>query len=166
MDVTGDEAKISQQVDRRRTILNPREETMKIDPQTIEQLNAINKKYIDAANNHDAATRAALYTEDAVFVTHSGPLYGRQAIEKFYADEFKAWHNKNFDRTIDPNSYRIIGTADNVASNGGWSFTAQAEGGEPFPIKGCWSAIHTREGDGWKICMLTWNITPAPAQTK
>jgi len=65
-----------------------------------------------------------------------GPLYGRQAIEKFYADEFKAWHNKNFDRTIDPNSYRIIGTADNVASNGGWSFTAQAEGGEPFPNQG------------------------------
>jgi hypothetical protein len=30
---------------------------MKIDPQTIEQLNAINKKYIDAANNHDAAAR-------------------------------------------------------------------------------------------------------------
>ena len=52
---------------------------MKVDPQTIEQLNAINKKYIDAANNHDAAARAALYTEDAVFVTHSGPLYGRQA---------------------------------------------------------------------------------------
>jgi uncharacterized protein (TIGR02246 family) len=64
---------------------------MKIDPQTIEHLNAINKKYIDAANNHDAAARAALYTEDAVFVTHSGPLYGRQAIEKCYADEFKAW---------------------------------------------------------------------------
>ena len=45
---------------------------MKIDPQTIEQLNAINKKYIDAANNHDAAARAALYTEDAVFLTDGG----------------------------------------------------------------------------------------------
>jgi len=53
-----------------------------------------------------------------------------------------------------------------TGANGGWSFTAQAEGGEPFPIKRCWSAIHTREGDVWKICMLTWNITPAPAQTK
>jgi uncharacterized protein (TIGR02246 family) len=136
------------------------------DPKALDEFGVLARKQEEAFTNKDAAAVAALFTEDAVFVTHSGTLYGRQAIEKFYADEFKAWHNKNFDRTIDPNSYRIIGTADNVASNGGWSFTAQAEGGEPFPIKGCWSAIHTREGDVWKICMLTWNITPAPAETK
>jgi uncharacterized protein (TIGR02246 family) len=135
-----------------------------VDPQTIEQFNAINKKYNDAVNNHDAAVVAALYTDDAVFVTNTGPLYGRQAIEKFYADDFKAWHHKKYNSTIDPNSYRIIGTADNVASNGGWSYTAQADAGEPFLIKGRWSAIDTRDGDGWKISMLTWNITPAPAK--
>jgi ketosteroid isomerase-like protein len=44
--------------------------TTKIWPER-KQLNAINKKYIDAANDHDAAARAALYTEDAVFVTRS-----------------------------------------------------------------------------------------------
>jgi uncharacterized protein (TIGR02246 family) len=136
MDVTGDEAKISQQVDRRRTILNPREETMKIDPQTIEQLNAINKKYIDAANNHDAVARAALYTEDAVFVTHSGPLYGRQAIEKFYADEFKAWHDKNFHRTIDPNSYRIIGTGRQCSVKWRMEFHCPSRGRRTFPNQG------------------------------
>ena len=132
------------------------------DPQIIEQINnTITKKYDEAVTNYDAAAVAALYTEDAVFVTDSGPLYGRQAIEKFYADSFKALHPKNYITTTDPTSSRMIGTGDNVAESGGWSYTAQAEGGEPFPLKGYWSSIDTREGDGWRISMLTWNITPA-----
>jgi hypothetical protein len=31
--------------------------------------------------------------------------------------------------------------------------------------KGYWSAIDIREGDGWKIRMLTWNMTPPPPAT-
>jgi SnoaL-like domain len=51
----------------------------------------ISKKYNEAINNHDAAAIGALYTDDAIFVDGTtGPLYGRQAIEKFYADLFKS----------------------------------------------------------------------------
>jgi uncharacterized protein (TIGR02246 family) len=148
---------------------NPKaqEETMKmkdtVDPQIIEQLVAIGKKYDEAVNNNDAAAVAALYTEDAVFVSDRGPIYGRQAIEKWYADAFQGWHPKNHITKKDPNSPRFIGTADNVASNGEWSETGQGPTGEPIQIKGYWSAIDTREGDGWKIRMLTWNITPPPS---
>jgi hypothetical protein len=43
-----------------------------VDPQIIEQLNALTKKYIDAA------ALAALFTEDAVMVTDTaGPFYGQ-----------------------------------------------------------------------------------------
>ena len=133
-----------------------------VDPQIIEQLNAVGKKYDEAVNNNDAAAVAALYTEDAVFVSDRGPIYGRQAIEKWYADGFQGWHPKNHISKKDPNSPRFIGTADNVASNGEWSETGQGQTGEPIQIKGYWSTIDTREGDGWKIRMLTWNITPPP----
>jgi uncharacterized protein (TIGR02246 family) len=40
-------------------------------------------------NNGDAAAVAACFTEDAVLVTDTGPIYGREAIEKYHADQFK-----------------------------------------------------------------------------
>ena len=52
------------------------------DPQITEQLKALSKKTDEANNNGDAAAVAALYTEDAVLVTDTGPIYGREAIEK------------------------------------------------------------------------------------
>ena len=48
---------------------------------------------------------------------------------------------------------------------GEWSETGQGETGGPIQVKGYWSVIYTREGDVWKIRMLAWNQTPAPAQT-
>jgi ketosteroid isomerase-like protein len=128
------------------------------------------RKYDKACNNNDAAAIAALYTEDAVFVTDTGPLYGRQVVEKFYADVLQQWHMKNYISTYNQDSPYIIGTASNERwANGAWSYTAQPESGDPFQLKGYWSSIDTREGNDWKIQMLTWNITPAPAtpaQTK
>ena len=62
-----------------------------IDPQTLAQLDAHGMKYSEACNNNDAAALAALYAEDALFITDRGPVYGRQAIEKWYADAFRQW---------------------------------------------------------------------------
>jgi uncharacterized protein (TIGR02246 family) len=86
-----------------------------VDPKIIEQLDAKGKKYDEAVNNNDAAAVAALFTEDGVVVGNSGPSYGRQAIEKWYAVTFQAWRPKNHMGKIDPNSPRFIGTADNVS---------------------------------------------------
>jgi hypothetical protein len=55
-------------------------------------LGALLKKFDDAWNNNDAAVLAALYTDDAVIVTNTGPIYGRDAIEKHFADLFKQFH--------------------------------------------------------------------------
>jgi len=140
-----------------------------VDPQIIEQIIAVGKKYDEAENNNDAAALAALFTEDAVFVTDTGPVYGRQTIEKWFADDFQEWHHSNHMRKPDPNSPRIIGAADVLASNGEWSVTVQGKTGCPIQVQGHWSDIYTREGNDWKIRMLTRNITPAtvaPAQTK
>ena len=100
----------------------------------------ISKKYNEAINNHDAAAIGALYTDDAVFVTDAGPLYGRQAIEKFYADTFKGWQPKNHTSTTDPHSGRMLGP-DNLTRAGVWSETGKGKNGEDVPTKGYWSEI-------------------------
>jgi uncharacterized protein (TIGR02246 family) len=55
------------------------------DPQMAQQIRALAMKYDAAFNRNDPAAVAALYTEDAVFVTPQGTFYGPQAIEKRHA---------------------------------------------------------------------------------
>jgi len=136
------------------------------DPQATQKIRAIGKAYDEAVNNNDAAVIAALYTEDAVFVSDTGPIYGRQAIEKWYTDVFQGWHPKNHIGKPDGDAPRTIGTASNEAwETGEWSETGQGKDGVPIQIRGYWSAIDSRQGDDWKIRMLTYNLTPAPAAT-
>jgi ketosteroid isomerase-like protein len=171
----------------RQTILKQREEPMKLrllgalvglaisfalptfaqtrSPQLREALTAYDKKEDEAFNNNDAAALAALYTEDAVEVTDSGTLYGREAIEKHYADLFQKVHFSNHLVKADQYSPHIIGTWGNdIWASGDWSTTNQGQNGT-FQVKGYWSALFVREGDTLKTRMLTWNVTPAPAAT-
>jgi ketosteroid isomerase-like protein len=122
------------------------------------------KKYDDAFNNNDAAAVAAFFTEDAVLVTDKGPVYGREAIEKHFADLFKECHFSNHVGEPDQYSPHVIGTAPNeLWSSGDWSLTLQAKIGDPIQLKGHRSEIYVREGDAWKVQMQMWNITPEPA---
>jgi uncharacterized protein (TIGR02246 family) len=138
-----------------------------LDPQTLALLDAHGMKYTEAYNNNNAAALAALYTEDAVFITDSGPVYGRQAIGKWFADNFKAVHPKSYSWEEAPNSPRIIGTANNIGyftptiirSEGEWSVTLQGKNGEAIPAKGYSSVIYALEGDDWKIQVDAWNLT-------
>ena len=139
-----------------------------LDPQTLALLDAHSMKYTEAYKNNDAAALAPLYAEDAVFITDTGPVYGRQAIEKWYADNFKAVHPKNYSWKEAPNSPRIIGTAVSIGcfvptiirSEGEWSVTLQGKNGEAIPAKGYSSVIYALEGDDWKILVDAWNVTP------
>jgi ketosteroid isomerase-like protein len=141
------------------------EQTNIRDPQLRQQLAVKSKKFDDACNNNDAAAVAAFFTEDAVLVADTGPIYGRQAIEKSYADMFQKWRVSNHISKRDQYSPHIIGTAgDEAWSNGEWSLTLQDhQDGGPIQRKGYWSSVDVREGDAWKDRMQTWNITPPPA---
>ena len=130
-----------------------------VDPKIIEQLAALGNKADEAFNNGDAASLAALYTEDAVLVTDAGPIYGRKAIEKHYATLFERIHFIKHLSKADEYSPHIIGTAGNEAwSNGKWSQTIKGQTFGPIQLKGYWSSITVREDDAWKKKLDIWNI--------
>ena len=131
------------------------------DPQTTQKILAIIKALVEGYNNHDAAAIAALYTRDAVLVTDSGPIIGRQAIKKWNTDLYQWWHPENHIDKVDGNAFHLIGTAGTeLWATGEWSETGQGKNGEPISIKGYWAGIYVREGDDWKIRMGIWNAAP------
>ena len=138
------------------------QQTTTPDPQITQKIRAISKAYDEAVSNNDAAAVAALFTEDAIFVSDRGLIHGRQAIEKWYTDVFQVWHPKNHIGRPDGNAPHIIGTTDSEAwETGEWSETGRGKASRPVPIKGYWSTLDIHEGDDWKIQMLTYNLTPA-----
>ena len=132
------------------------------DPQLRQQLiNEKYKKYDEAQNNNDAAASAAFFTEDAVLVTNMGSVYGREAIEKWYAGLFKLYRHSNFIGKPDQYSPHTIGTAGNeIWEIGDWSLTYKVNGGSPVQLRGYWLAIRVREGDAWKTRMEMSNVAP------
>jgi uncharacterized protein (TIGR02246 family) len=133
------------------------------DPQLRQRLVTLIKNYDEVLNKNDAPALAVFFTEDAVFVTETGPIYGREAIVKHFADLFQKVHFSDHLGKPDEYSPHIIGTTGNeVWASGGWSTTIKGQDFGPTQIKGYWSVI--REGDDWKIRMLTTNVSPPPAK--
>jgi uncharacterized protein (TIGR02246 family) len=52
------------------------------DPQTDREIRAFTRTYDEKFNKNDAASIAALFTEDAVQVAPEALIFGREAIEK------------------------------------------------------------------------------------
>jgi uncharacterized protein (TIGR02246 family) len=106
------------------------------DPRLREALVAFNKKVDDGLSNNDPAALAALFAEDAVFVTDRGPVFGRRAIEKWYVDLFQQMRFSNHLGTVDQNSPHTMAKGDTaIWATGEWSVEA----------KGYYGAIYVRE---------------------
>jgi Domain of unknown function (DUF4440) len=112
-------------------------------------------------------TLASLFTEDAVLVNDSGPVYGREAIKKYYTDLFQNVHCSNNHTTYsDPNCPHVIGTdGKEMWENGEWSMTWQVKGSDPVHGKGYHASVAVLEGGALKKRMLVTNVAPAPAAT-
>ena len=136
------------------------------DPQLRQKLLDLAKNFEEAWNNNDASALAALFTEDAVLVTDSGPVTSREAIKKYYTVLFQNVHFSNNVTTYDPNSPHLIGTdGKEMWENGAWSMTWQVKGGDPEHGKGYHASVAVLEGGALKKRMLVSNVTPAPAAT-
>jgi Domain of unknown function (DUF4440) len=86
-------------------------------------------------------------------VTDQGPVYGRQAIEKMHGDCSRSSISVTTSSKVDQNAHHVIGPA--IWEVGEWSTTIQGQNFGPIEAKGYFSSINVREGDTWKICMLT-----------
>jgi ketosteroid isomerase-like protein len=137
------------------------QQTNKPDPKLREMLANRIKAHTDALDKNDAAAVAANFTEDAVNVEQEGPTFGRNAIEKLWADRFQKVHFSNNLVTVDEDSPHITTDGKLMWATGAWSATIKGEDFGPTQIKGYWSVV--RQGDDWKIRMLCSNVTPAPA---
>jgi ketosteroid isomerase-like protein len=126
----------------------------------LDEFGELNQGLDDAYNRNDAAAAAALFTEDALLVAPDGMFSGRQHIEERYADTFQRSPIVNFNCSWDRRHLNAIDNA--VWSAGPWFGTFQSQAGPVF-ASGYWSAIYVREGDAWKIRMLTLNEQPGPA---
>jgi ketosteroid isomerase-like protein len=129
-------------------------------------LSALSKKTDESYNSGDAAALATLYMEDALLLTNTGPIYGRESIEKHFAEVFQKVHfSKHLDER-DQSSPHIIGTTGNESwSNGKWSLTYQVKDGNPVELTGYWLEVYLLEDGTWKKRVDAWNVTPAPAPT-
>jgi ketosteroid isomerase-like protein len=132
------------------------------DPQLREKLVAAIKRHTDALDKNDAAAVAANFTENAVSVEQDGPTFGREAIEKLWADRFQKVQFSNNIATPDEHSPHISTDGKQMWATGSWSSTIKGKDWGPNDIKGYWTVI--REGDDWKILNLTNNVTPEPAK--
>jgi hypothetical protein len=76
------------------------------DPQLRQQFVALFKRFDEVWNSNDHAAWAALFTDDAIEVTNTGPIYGRDALEKNWADLKLQFSNHII--TVDQYSPHII----------------------------------------------------------
>jgi ketosteroid isomerase-like protein len=120
----------------------------------------LHRKLDEAYNKNDAAAVAALFTEDALLVEAGGLFSGRQDIERRYADTFQRSPVISFNSGFERHYLNAIDNA--VWGAGQWTSTFQSQNGPLFAL-GCWLAIYVREGDAWKIRVLTFNEQPPPA---
>jgi ketosteroid isomerase-like protein len=141
-------------------VRQPQNETMKTSDSQLRQelLETIYKPYENSFNQNNATAVAALYTEDALlWPPERGPVYGREAIEKYYADLFREYDASDCVIRPDRDSPQIIGTDGKLGSSGNWSATLKPKtGGDSKQLKSKWKSIYALEDLVWKIEMDTW----------
>jgi uncharacterized protein (TIGR02246 family) len=123
-------------------------------PQLVEQIKAINQKFDEAFNKHDAAAVGALYTANAVQATPAGVFSGREAIEGYVTDLFQR-HNPT-DR-VTKMSY-IYAFGGDICAIGGWAVTIDST----KKFGGYLVNTYTQTGSSWKIRASVFKYLAAP----
>jgi uncharacterized protein (TIGR02246 family) len=134
------------------------------DTALLSELTEHSKGWDDAFNSNTAEALAAKYTEDAVEVTNQGPIYGREAIQKHYAELLKKFKFSNHTGKVHK-SYALSDDHNIVLSHGEYSFTASDDKGNSIPLQGYWSSVSVKENGVWRDKMQTWNVAQTSGAT-
>jgi uncharacterized protein (TIGR02246 family) len=117
-----------------------------------QEASKILESYKACYTKQDAACVAALYTKDGIWVNSDG----KKAVAAAYTDTFKAGFNK-LEATID-DTLQIDNDTPGVI--GKFHITGKNDKGEAVDAQGSYTAVYAKQGDGWKIKMLTAAVKP------
>ena len=136
-----------------------------------EQIVAVGKTNDEAWSKSDAVALAALFTDDAIFVTPGATLSGREAIEKRYQDVFQGL-KKKLGSDLSPEGKHITNVTKNVEIHalddnavwgvGEWRHLIPGPIDTVKELHGSYGCVTVRVGDSWKNRMLVVNVAPSP----
>ena len=106
----------------------------------------------------DVPGHAALYADNVIQVTPFGIIVGRPALAKA-TEELVKTYTANLS-TLE----HVVMLGPNVMLRSGtWNGTLTLTNGS-MPVRGYWSDVDVRDGDGWQIREESSSITPPPLQ--
>lgn len=110
-------------------------------------------RWQDAFNKGDTNAVAALYTSDAVEVTPDGIRVGPATVKERLDEEIKEGWKQD-----------LVVVATKCESDGAvrWSSGSWKQTSPEGRVGGFWTAIDVKDGNGWKMHNLTYNLTPPP----
>jgi uncharacterized protein (TIGR02246 family) len=130
-----------------------------VDQNTRQQIEQLIATFSGDWNKQDAAGMASLFTTDGVLVVPDPkPVYtGPQIIEQHFRDNFKSGeaHNQSTVEQVWPFE------TGKVIAFGAYHLTGQGQNG-PIKVDGHWTAVDVRDGEKWKIRLLTALHDPPP----
>ncbi len=114
--------------------------------------------WVAAAERDDAAGVAALYAEDALFLTPENVVEGRAAIEAAFTESFKTASGLTVTERTTENA------GDVVYSTGDYTQKVATADGKTADVNGSYLVITRRQADGtWKIVRHVSMVKPAAA---
>ena len=122
---------------------------------TRSQIEQVTEMFADHYNKQDAAALAGMFTKNALRVSsdETAVSAGTQAIEESFNTQFKTGFT-HIELMLDQVSPLGVDAAVTI---GKYHLTGQGLAG-PLKVDGNWSEVEVREGDVWKIRLLT--VTP------
>ncbi len=119
------------------------------------------EKFATAFNNGDAASVAALYTEDGMLLPPDAKMVnGRQNIQTFWQGAFDAGVTGITIEIVESEA-----RGDTAYETGSYSLKAPGEDGELVPVSGKYIVIWKNGADGqWRFHRDIWNHTPVASE--